>query len=164
MRVANVMRAFHASTASGALPYVSGAGDSLGQAPQHAPSVFNFFSPSYTVAGGPAEHGLVAPEFQITTESTTISSANVMNTLVYSGLNGLNGKTTLDLSALTSLSNSPASITAYLNNLLMAGQMSAAMQNTLTTTIGAIPSSNPTERAESALQIVATSPEFVIQK
>lgn len=47
---------------------------------QHAgasPSVFNFFSPDHQPNGEIAEAGLVAPEFQISTDSTLIGMANL---------------------------------------------------------------------------------------
>ena len=164
VRLTNVMRAFPIVNIGGVLPIISSAANALGQSPLRAPSVFNFFQPTYTVAGGLAERGLVAPEFQITTESTAISSANLMHSLIYSGVTAGPIRSTLDLSALMALSNSPADMTAYLNNLLMAGQMSGPMQDILTTAIASIPPANAYERTRSALEIVATSPEFVIQK
>ena len=47
-----------------------------GQAPLDSPSVFNFFSPSYTLTGDIANAGLVCPEFQITTATTVVFSSN----------------------------------------------------------------------------------------
>ncbi len=162
VRLTNVLRAFHAVPTSAVMPLLA-TNDALAQAPLRAPSVFNFFSPTYTV-GLLAARGLAAPEFQITTESTTVSSANLMHELIYTGFVGQGGTLDLDLSALAALNNSPASMTAYLNNLLLAGQMSPAMQNIVTTAIAAVPVSRQSERARTALEIVATSPEFVIQK
>ena len=40
----------------------------LGQAPLHAPSVFNFFSPAYQPTGEASDQGLVAPELQLATD------------------------------------------------------------------------------------------------
>ena len=164
IRLTNIMRAFHATSTQQNFPLVDTT-DSLGESPLQAPSVFNFFAPAYTVPGKIAEKGLVAPEFQITTESTAISSANVMYDLIYGNLGqGKSGQVVLDLSAVEALAAAPDQVTAYLNNLLMAGQMSTDMQNTLTTAIATIPAGDVGERARSAVQIVATSPEFVIQK
>jgi hypothetical protein len=41
------------------------------QFPLAAPSVFNFYQPDYGPPGPVAEVGLVAPEFQITNDSTS---------------------------------------------------------------------------------------------
>jgi len=42
---------------------------SIGQSPLNAPSVFNWFGPSYTVAGAISEAGLAAPEFEQMTDN-----------------------------------------------------------------------------------------------
>ena len=77
LRLANLYRAFGASAASGKYA-VGNQTNTLGQTPLYAPSVFNFYSPDYTRRGAIAEAGLVAPEFQITTTSQAITSANKM--------------------------------------------------------------------------------------
>ena len=162
VRVANVMRAFHAASPSGIFP-IYYTDEPLGQTVMRAPSVFNFFSPAYTV-DKLAKHGLVGPEFQITSETTAISSANYIYGLVYSGIGSGSNKVSLDLSAVQALVGDPAQVTSYLNTLLMAGGMSQDMQDTLTSTIASVPSNAPAERARTAVQLVATSSEFVIQK
>ena len=54
----------------------------LKQYPFHAPSVFNFFSPNYQPPGALKNVNLVAPEFQIMTAVTAISTINLWeNTL-----------------------------------------------------------------------------------
>ena len=163
VRVANVLRAFHASSPSGVFP-IYDTDAALGQSVLRAPSVFSFFSPNYTAPGRLAKNGLVAPEFQITSETTAISSANYLRNLVYGGLGSGTGKVTLDLSAVQALAGTPSQMIDYLNTLLMAGAMSADMQATLLTDVNAISVKNPLERARSAVEIIVTSPEFVIQR
>ena len=69
-----------------AFPDFSGL-DMLGQAPLRAPSVFNFFRPGYVPAGTElARRGLVAPEFQITNESTVMGYANFLLRVLPHGL------------------------------------------------------------------------------
>ena len=48
----------------------------IGQSPQRAPSVFNWFLPDYIVPGAMAEAGLFAPEMQISTESSEVNKIN----------------------------------------------------------------------------------------
>lgn len=48
----------------------------IGQSPQRAPSVFNWFLPDYVVPGPLATAGLVAPELQIATESNVVNVIN----------------------------------------------------------------------------------------
>ena len=69
IRLANLYRAFNASSASGKFvinnqPFI------FGQAPLYSPTVFNFFAPDYSQPGPIEEAGLFAPEFQITTDTT----------------------------------------------------------------------------------------------
>ena len=163
VRAANVLRAFHASSPSGIFAIYNTDGQ-LGESVLRSPSVFNFFSPNYTAPGKLANRGLVAPEFQITSETTAISSANYVNGLIYGGLNNGANKITLDLTPVQALANDPAGMIDYLNTLLMAGAMPPEMQSTLITAVEAIPSGNPTERARTAVNVVVTSPQFVIQK
>ena len=163
VRVANVMRAFHASSPAGIFP-IYNTDEPLGQTVMRSPSVFNFFSPNYTAPEKLAKHGVVGPEFQITSETTAISSANYLYNLVYTGLGNGSNKVSLDLSAVQALAGDPTQITNYLNTLLMAGGMSQDMQDTLNSTIASVPSNSPAERARTAVQVVVTSPEFVVQK
>lgn len=48
----------------------------IGQSPQRAPSVFNWFMPDYVKPGTMAEAGLFAPELQISTESNDVAKVN----------------------------------------------------------------------------------------
>lgn len=48
----------------------------LSQSPQSAPSVFNWFLPDYVLPGPLATAGLVAPEFQVITESNLVNIVN----------------------------------------------------------------------------------------
>jgi uncharacterized protein (DUF1800 family) len=57
----------------------------FGQAPLHAPSVFNFFSPFYTAPGPLADAGLVAPEMQIVDSSLAVTAPNELVRLIYRG-------------------------------------------------------------------------------
>ena len=62
---------------------------SLGQSPQRAPSVFNWFLPDYTVPGTLAQAGLFAPELQISTESSEVARINYHWTVTWGNLVGM---------------------------------------------------------------------------
>jgi hypothetical protein len=51
-----------------------------------------------------------------------------------------------------------------LNVLLMSGQMSANMRSIVINAVTQIPAANTLERAQTAVHLIVTSPEFVIQK
>ena len=63
----------------------------INQAPLGAPTVFNWFLPSYAPAGPVADAGLVGPELQLTDESNTIGRYNAIYEFVLSnkGLRGI---------------------------------------------------------------------------
>lgn len=85
LRCVNLARAFNASSTSGHYPLDEFNLDH-GQEPQNAPSVFNFFLPTYSPPGMLAQSGLVAPEFQIVNASTAITSANYFWNCIWGGL------------------------------------------------------------------------------
>ncbi|HEY6070389.1 MAG TPA: DUF1800 domain-containing protein [Chthoniobacterales bacterium] len=164
LRLANLYRAFNASASSGKF-IVNNINFSFSQAPLYAPSVFNFFSPFHTQVGPIENSGLVAPEFQITTDTTVITSANKMRSEVYRQPSSTNPDAiVLDLSTQSTLASNPGALVDSLNDLLMGGQMSAAMRNIVVNCVTQIPSTSPLERAQTAVHLIVTSPEFIIQK
>jgi len=164
VRLANVYRAFNASASSGNF-VVNGANFNFGQAPLYAPSVFNFFSPFYSQIGPIQSGGLVSPEFQITTDTTVITSANKIRSAVYQQPSSTNPDAiVLDLSAQTALASNPAALVDSLNDLLMSGEMSSEMRNIVINAVNQIPAANTLERAQTAVHLFVTSPEFVIEK
>ena len=60
----------------------------IGQSPQKAPSVFNWFLPDYVQPGPMANAGLFGPELQINTESTLVNRVNRHYALTWMGLTG----------------------------------------------------------------------------
>lgn len=59
---------------------------SLGQSPQDAPSVFNWFYPDFVVPGRMAQAGLFAPELQISTEAAEVSKVNLLYSYTWMSL------------------------------------------------------------------------------
>ncbi len=164
VRLANIYRAFNATSASGRY----GTGDEMpnfGQAALNAPTVFNFFQPNYIQPGALAQAGLFSPEFQITTDTTVITSANEMSNNVYATPDPSYPDTlVLDLTALSALSANPGAMVDSLNNLLMCGEMSASTRNIVVNAVTQISADSPLERAQTAVHLLVTSPEFVIEK
>ncbi len=173
VRFANILRAFKATSPSGRnrIGGLDSADEGLGQSPLLAPSVFNFFSPNYRHPGPLAAAGLVAPEFQITTETSMVGGLNFFAKLVRRGYYGKDDtRLTMDLSELDALASNPTALVDRLNLLFMNGGMSAATRNAIVTAVGslAVPKTGDAAaisvRAKAALLMVAVSPEFTIQK
>ena len=80
LRLANMLRAFNATSVSGRYTGIGLTDDpsaSLGQTPMYAPTVFNFFRPGYVpTSKAITDANLVVPELQIVTD---VSVAGYMN-------------------------------------------------------------------------------------
>ena len=137
----------------------------LGQSPLRAPSVFNFFRPGYvppSTALGSA--GLVAPELQITTETSVAGYLNFMQTVINAGVGGVN---VVGYPTLLTLVNDSAALLAELNVLLAAGQLSASTLASLKTaldTISVSTSAGQLNRVKAALLLVMAAPEYIVMK
>lgn len=172
----------------------------LGQTPLRSPTVFNFFEPDYKFPGLLASKGLITPEFQISSETNVIRQANFLFGGIYSTsttspsltagyTNGFSsfksnghdimmdfspwmGLRTTGTDYWTNTSNLRDLIRA-LSGILMAGQMSVAMENEIynfvSNTANITYGSNPSEserrnRARAVINFIAVSPEHAIQR
>lgn len=78
LRHVHLLRAFNVASSSGKFPYDQyDAAMAYGQRPMKSPSVFNFYLPDHQPLGVLKDNDLVAPEFQITTATTTIRTLNL---------------------------------------------------------------------------------------
>jgi uncharacterized protein (DUF1800 family) len=167
IRFANVLRGLNATSPTGRnrIWYLDDADDGLGQSPLLAPSVFNFFSPNYRQPGPLATANLVAPEFQITTETSMVGQLNFFAKLVKNASYGSGDtKLTLNLDALNALATDPVKLVDALNLQFMNGLMTPNTRNVMLTKLAAMPASKPVDRTKAALTMLSLSPEFAIQK
>ena len=169
LRTTKTMRAFRSSpfTSGGTLagPFYN-FDTTFGQTPLRALTVFNFYSPDYAAPGDISSAGLVSPEFEITTETTVISTANFLRTLIFSGQGAGANKVSLDFSAFTGLAvTDPSTLLDQLNVLLMSGQMDA---NTKTQILNAVTPISASDggfnRVHNAVYLIVTSPQFATQR
>jgi uncharacterized protein (DUF1800 family) len=135
--------------------------------PEGASSVFNFYSPNYLPPGELGDAGLFGPQFQVLSESSTMSTANDLTARIgaYTG-NSKNTATTIaiNLDGLNALAGNVDTLIEQVNHDLLYGQMSTATKTSLATAINQVPSTNALGRTQTALQLVLASPEFAIQK
>lgn len=167
IRFANFLRAMNATSQSGrnAIHYLESADNGLGQSPLLSPSVFNFFSPNFRPVGKIAQAGLVAPEFQITTETTVVGGLNFFASLFNNrGYGYDDNKLVLNDSGLQAKANDANALIAELNLLFCNDQMSTALQNRLRTMITAINVNDREYRVKASLILISLSPDFVIQR
>jgi uncharacterized protein (DUF1800 family) len=167
IRFANILRALDAKAANGrnAIHYLESADNGLGQSPLLSPSVFNFFSPNFRPAGKIAQAGLVAPEFQITTETTVVGGLNFFaNLFSQGGYGSAEKELKLNTTFLQAKAGDANALIAELSLLFCNSQMSTALQTRLRTLINAINANNATYRVRASLTLISLSPDFVIQR
>lgn len=136
----------------------------LGQSPLRSGSVFNFFRPGYVppnTAIGTA--GMVAPEFQITNESTVVGYVNFMQNTISRGI----GDVKADYTALLPLADTAQVLLDELNLVLAAGQLTAATMTLIASAVDSMAKGTDPARLNriyAALVMVMASPEFIVQK
>lgn len=136
------------------------------QAPLAAPSVFNFFSPSFSPPGVISEQGLVAPEFQITTENYAIRTSNFFAYFALWGYtpDGDEEQVILDFSEEIALDSEIDDLLEHLNILLMAGSMTDEMREILTDMHNENVYGQPSERVADLVFLIMNSPQYSVQK
>jgi uncharacterized protein (DUF1800 family) len=161
MRLTGWARAFGASSPSDAwaIGDTSSSTTRLAQSMGRSGSVFNFFRPGYSPPNTAiASAGLVAPEFQITNELSTIAYVNFMQTLIGSGIGDVRASYD-DLQALTA--DSQALVDAV-NLVLAAGQVSASTVATIKTAVDTV--GTAANKINTAVLLVMASPEYLTLK
>jgi len=137
--------------------------DRLGQSPLRAPSVFNFFRPGYVPRQTAlAVQDMVAPEFQITDESTVIGYANFMFWMLPNGASNI----TVDYSDWLPLASTPATLVDRLNLLFTGRSLSSTLVSDLTTALATLPldqTDGARRRVITAMLTILCSPEYLVQ-
>lgn len=182
LRATHLLRALpHASaqyTAGGAAPFyfaidTSDPGTALGQSPMRSPSVFNFFRPGYKAPQSrTAAANLVAPEMQITNETSVLGYANFVGNMLDQGWGQWNSTrqqldVQFDYSAWTSMASTPTTLIDAIARQLLGQVLPEARRSLAIEALQAMPKSSATQIrrcVEAAILLVATSPDFVVQQ
>ncbi len=140
----------------------SDAGTRLGQSPGHSISVFNFFRPGYVPPGTAiAQLGLVAPELQITNESSVAGYLNTMQAAIQNG----RGEVKAAYTDWLPLAPDAQKLLDQINLQLAAGALSATTISTLKTAVESISATAaPLQRVQAAVLLVMAAPEYIVQK
>ena len=175
--------AYNAARTGGRVPYYLAAStddtvSELGQTPMRAPSVFNFFRPGYkppqTDLGN---QDLVAPEMQITNETSVLGYANYVIQMLDHGWGRTNSQTQridmrFDLGSFDTLVDKPTAaapqqlVTAVAQRML-GGPASSELNALMLTGVGKMPNVTAADRRRrvaSAILMVAVSPQFIVQQ
>jgi uncharacterized protein (DUF1800 family) len=165
VRLLNWARAFSATSPSGnfALGDLSDPSTRLGQSPLRSPSVFNFFRPNFSTVSL-SNQGLVAPELQITTETSVAGYLNFMQRAI----NGAGvGDLTPDYSEALLLAKTPKALIDHLALLFTANSLPLPTRSALISMLESMPQTNETQlknRVLTALFLTLASPEFIVQR
>jgi len=144
----------------------------LGQNLFNPPTVFSYYPADYGLPGT----NLFGPEFGLLDTSTTYKRANFVNTLFLA--NSGNGipisnpnrpqGTQVNYSTYQALAGSPQQLVDALNDRLMHGTMSPAMNANIVAAVTAITNANATtqaqQRTQTAIYLIATSSQYQVEK
>ena len=167
--ITNILRAFNA-TSDGVLDALNIEGSAIGSAAMSqevfkAPSVFNFYSPTAQV---PGEASVLGPQFAIFSSLTSLRRDNFVNRVIFATIpadlpNRPTG-TSIDLSSWDALASDPDQLLAALNKLLLHGAMSGEMKHIIQEAVASIPADNRRLRVQIAIYLIATSPQYQVQR
>ena len=184
LRFTQWLRAFSATSQSGywQLGNLDSRVNALGESPMNSPGVFNFWVPGYgPPLGQLAANNLLAPEFQIVDEVAVAGYLNFLQNLLPNGIGGGSGAlpatTGGDIQSAYArelpLASNPAALVADLNEVLVAGNMSTALQNQIIAAVTSIPLSTTSTAALQkatlnrvclAIFLTMASPEYLHQR
>jgi uncharacterized protein (DUF1800 family) len=167
LRLTQMWRAYGAQAASGEYR-IGNINAAFGQGPLQAPSVFNFFSPFHAPPGEIADQGLVAPELQIATEYLNTTVTNTFFNLVFfwnSTVPGLGENAiVLDFSQEAALAGDADALVSRVAEKLLGGVISPTLRTEARAAAERVPVASPGQRVAEAVFLIATSPEFVVQR
>jgi uncharacterized protein (DUF1800 family) len=169
LRVIALLRAFNARNSRTPPSYpviVTGIRDAVGQMPLWAPSVFNFYLPDHRPAGEARSRGLVAPELEIASASHLIATDNLLQRIVFRGLDPFYNEASdilhLNLTHEIQLAANPEALLDHLDELLVFGSLSPTTRAAILAAMNA--ESTPDRKARTAIHLMIESPDFVILK
>lgn len=171
LEATHLWRAFGGAATNGHYNFWNPEYSGLNQAPFSAPSVFNFFGPRYAPSGAIKQAGLVAPEFKLMNASSIVGLNNFFSGFIFDmeqgNANAKPDEIRLNLGALKDVASQKDStaLVERLNLLLMSGQMTSKMKQSLIAELNTIDlSDGGIHRNEEAIYLIMTSPQYQIQK
>ncbi|ARP89503.1 hypothetical protein CAL14_03690 [Bordetella genomosp. 9] len=163
VRFAAWARAFGATSNNGkwAMPDTTDNTIRLAQSPMRSASVFNFFRPRYTPPGGAiAARGLVAPELQITDETSVAGYLNFVAIYVDRGWEDLQTGYEAELA----LAGDTSALVDRIVLLLAGDAFSRDTAAAIAKAVATIPAQRPIDRVRAAVTLVAAAPEYLVQR
>jgi uncharacterized protein (DUF1800 family) len=181
LRITGLWRAFNAHAASGRYTATGNFFTSLnptelspvsiiGEGPLQSGSVFNFFSPFYAPPGEISNAGRVAPELQLATEFLTTQMTNQLYTYAFqrtSAQSGLGADTiVLDTTAEAAVAADATALVNRVADRLLGSNalMSQTLRDAAVAQVSRTPVTDSATRVGDAIYLIASSPEYAVQK
>jgi len=129
-------------------------GTNFQQTPLRAPTVFNYYEPDYVFLGDTGKNGLYSPEFQITSETSVVNTANWFHELTrrntgstaphsfgqgFSYGNPIGRDIKLDVTAQEALASNSEALVDSLSAMIMPGQMTPRLRGLLSSYLTSLP-------------------------
>lgn len=136
------------------------------QHPLSSPSVFNFFLPAHSPAGEIADASLVAPEFEITTNTTVVGISNLIDLAVtvefiVDTQAPPFGEVSLDLGEYIALANDIEALLDRLDVVFTYGTLSAETRSAIRGVLADI--EDDEFRIRTALYLLLISPDYAVR-
>jgi uncharacterized protein (DUF1800 family) len=128
-----------------------------------SPSVFNYYPPTYNV---PVVN-INGPEFALQSNSSAFARVNFVAEATYKTMPVSSDRpmgSWIDVSSFLPYANSPFQLTGALNNLLFNGGMSPDLHAAVNNALATMSSATPTARVQRAVYLVASSPEYMVER
>lgn len=169
LKTTHLWRALAADSSSGRIRTVT-VEDSHGQAPQQAPSVFNFFRPDYSPNGDLQQQGLAVPEAQLLTDDLLLEAQNLFHSAINLSIKEQVSEPDerhmllafSDLAQLLTTQGTAALLDRY-SLLFFAGDMPAQLRALLADSDAQLRELSAEQRAAALLYLVFISPDYAVQ-
>jgi uncharacterized protein (DUF1800 family) len=172
LRLVQWARTFNVATSTNlwGIGNTSSSSYSLGQSPLRAPSVFNYYDPTYVPSKIQLKDAaVVSPEMQITDEVSVAGYINFMQGVITNGVSDLKP----DYSVQMDLAKKDAKaqpkdatqLVSNLNLLLTANQLSSSSITSISSAINAMSSKDDVailNRVKAAIFLVMASPDYIV--
>jgi hypothetical protein len=157
---------------------INGVTFTLDQDVWNPPTVFNYYPMDYIIPNTP----LSGPEFGIFSTGTALKRPNFVHQMIGPGVGGATGiplvtntasatytpcGTRIDLSRFQPLSTADPTggqLVDALNREMMNGSMSAPMREYIMTAVQAVAATDSLKRVRTAVYLVATAPQYQVQR
>jgi uncharacterized protein (DUF1800 family) len=168
LRFTQFARAFGVNSPSGdwKLGNLSDPATRLGQSPLHSPTVFNFFQPGFIPPNTAlAPLGLVAPELQITSESSVAGYLNFMQTVINNIASIGSTDLAVDYSTLQSIAADANALAAEVELILAANRLGLTNRTLIRNALASMPittAANLLDRVKAAILLTMATPEYLV--